>query len=323
MNLRDLDVRLLYTLEAIHRTGSISQAADELGVSQPAVSHSLRRLRTTFDDQLFVRTPTGMLATQRGEYLAGAARRIRAVVDDELDSSSTFDPGRLERTFRIFMTDSAEMVLLPQIMHRLRARAPRINIASSTLPPDAMVEALDRGLADLAVGPFPELSQSGLRRERLYRRGFLCLAARDQPAVNQHGLTREVYLSEAHLVIHSPGRTRDVFEEFLSENGFDRRVALTVPHMLSVPAVVRESDLIATVPQTVGTFFSGYPGIRVYPVPFHEDPAPPRTTVAQYWSRHAETDPATTWLRTQFRELFHEPDSPPASTSDNLSDLTK
>lgn len=307
MDPRDIDLRLLETVEAVHRAGSITVAAQELGLSQPAVSHSLRRLRRMFDDQLFVRTATGVNPTPLADRLAASARRIQAMVRAELSTTLNFTPGSLQRTFRLCTTDAAEMVLLPRLVARIRAEAPGVDITTLTLPPRATATALEDGVADLALGPFPELTDTRLRQQRLFRRGFVCVVAADHPRLSSAPLTTQAYLSEPHLVVRSSGRTEEIFERFLLDHGLDRRIALTVPHMLCVPSVTAETDLIATVPQSVGRFFGGYPGISVQPVPFGDPVGPPAAVVSQFWSARFDKDPAGVWLRDLVGELFGEP----------------
>ncbi|QYB00165.1 LysR family transcriptional regulator (plasmid) [Rhodococcus sp. USK10] len=312
---RDLDIRTLYTLEAIHRLGSISAAADELGLSQPAVSHALRKLRHVFSDPLFIRAGTGITPTPRATQLAASARRIESLVNAEVNSATEFDPQQLRRKFRLLMTDPGELVLLPRLLRKIRSSAPQVTVESSSRPAGEMAEALDSGVADLAIGPFPELALSHLRQERLYRRSFLCLYASDHPTLSRKGLTLETYLGESHLSVRSTSRTEEIFEQFLAENGYTRNVVVTVPHMLSVPAVVRESDLIATVPQAVGAFFGNYPGIMAHRAPFLDEVSFPSTTVSQFWSARFEQDPAHVWLRSLVTGLFREPIAPPATNS--------
>lgn len=306
MQPRDLDIRSLYTLEAICRLGSISAAAAELGLSQPAVSHTLRKLRRVFGDPLFVRAGTGITPTPRATQLAASARRIESLVNVEVNSATEFDPRELRRCLRLLMTDPGELVLLPRLLRRVRSEAPHVTIESKSRPPSEMAEALDSGAADLAIGPFPELARSQLRQQRLYRRSFLCLVARDHPTIAREGLTPDTYLREPHLSVRSTSRTEEIFEQFLAENGYTRNVVLTVPHMLSVPAVVRESDLIATVPQAVGAFFGNYPGIMAHRAPFLDDVSFPSTTVSQFWSARFEQDPVHTWIRALVSDLFSE-----------------
>ena len=306
MRVDDVDLRSLYTVETIQRLGSITAAADELGLSQPAVSHALRKLRDAFKDPLFVRTPSGVTPTPRGTQLAASARRIQSLVRAELSTSTDFDPAELHTVVHLCMTDVGEMVMLPGLVDQIRRQAPGVEVQTLTLPPDRVTESLDSGVVNLAIGPFPELARSQLRRERLYQRGFMCLAARDQPVLRDNELTMDAYLAVSHMLIRSLGRSEDVFERFLAENGITRRVALTVPNMLCVPAVARQTDLIATVPQSVGRQFSNYPGIRVFPVPFRDPITPPTTTVSQYWSARFENDPVNTWLRELVAQLYLE-----------------
>ena len=303
-----IDVRWLYTLETIYRVGSLSRAAEELNLSQPAVSHTLAKLRSMTGDPLFVRTAAGFTATPRAAQLAASARRIRGTVAAELDAAQEFDPSRVDRVFHLLMTDAGELVTLPPILQSVRKLAPRAHVRTVTLPPASMIEALNNGTADLAIGPFPELALSSLSRERLYQRGFLCLASADHPVVSQQGLTRDVFLELAHIVVESPGRSEEVFERYLAENGVSRQVICRVPYMISVPAIVARTDLIATVPHSVGMFFREYPGIEVHPVPFSH-PAPPHTTVSQYWSSRFDRDTANAWLRTLVHDLLLEKDA--------------
>ena len=306
MDPRDIDLRLLETVEAVHRAGSITVAAQELGLSQPAVSHALRRLRRMFDDQLFVRAATGVNPTPLADQLAASARRIQAMVRAELSTSLRFAPESLQRTFRLCTTDAAEMVLLPALMRRIRQEAPGVDVTTMTLAPRATAAALEDGVADLALGPFPELADSRLCRQRLFQRGFVCVTANDHPRLRGETLTREAYLAEPHLVVRSSGRTEEIFERFLADHGLTRRIALTVPHMLCVPAVTAETDLVATVPQSVGRFFADYPGITVMSVPFEDPVAPPAAVVSQFWSTRFDKDPAGVWLRSLVDDLFGE-----------------
>ena len=311
MDPRQIDLRLLYALETIHRVGSLTAAGDALGLSQPALSHQLRRLRDIFQDPLFVRTASGMYATPRADELAGSARRIQAVVRAEIGSSAPFHPKSLDRRFNLCMTDVGEMVLLPTLVNRLREEAPQTSITTMTIAPREMVEALELGVADLAIGPFPELGGAALKRPRLFDRGFLALVSMKHPRIQSDEFSLETFLEEPHLVVSSSGRTEEVFEHFLVEQKLKRRVALSVPHMLCVPSVITETDLVATVPYSVGHYFSRYAGLRVLRLPQFAAKEPPMTRVAQFWSTRFDKDPAITWLRRLVAELYQRGDSAP------------
>lgn len=308
MDLRKIDLRLLYTLEAIHRTGSLTAAGDALGLSQPALSHQLRRLREMFDDPLFLRSPEGMHATPRAEDLVRSILRIQSTVKAELGSIGHFDPATVEREFNLCMTDVGEMVMLPKLLGKVRAQAPGVRIRTVAAAPRNMSDALTTGEADLALGPFPELTGAAIKCQKLFDRGFLCLLAEDHPRVGET-LDLETYLREPHMFIATSGRIEETFEKFLLSRNLTRNIVLRVPHMLSVPTVIRESDLLATVPQSVALLFRNYSGIRAMELPFDDTTELPRTSVSQFWSARFDRDPANMWLRGLISDIFQRRDS--------------
>lgn len=300
MDVSKIDLRLLYTLEAIHRLGTLTAAGNALGLSQPALSHALNRLRDIFNDQLFVRTSRGMRSTPRADELASSARRILATVREELSPASHFKAESLDRTFHLGMTDVGEMVFLPELISHLREQSPKVNIISVTLSPRNLAEALEMGTVDMAIGPLPDLTGADLRQQLVFERGFLCLVSAEHPRITKSRLTLSAFLKEPHLVVSSPGRTVEVFERFLHDRKLSRRVALSVPHMLCVPFIVANSDLVATVPQSVGIVFQDFPGLRVVEPPLET----PRIRVILYWSARFSKDPGNAWLRSVITDLF-------------------
>ena len=184
------DLRLLFEFEAIHRLGSLTAAGEALGLSQPALSHALGRMRTSFGDRLFVRTSHGMLPTPRADELAASARRIMAFVRAELSANASFDPGTLHRVFTLGMSDVAQMVFLPKLMGRLRMEAPHCSITVTSLASREMAEALETGTVDLAVGRFPDIKGASLQKEDLFKRGFLCLVAANHPRLRREKITK-------------------------------------------------------------------------------------------------------------------------------------
>jgi DNA-binding transcriptional LysR family regulator len=300
MDASKIDLRLLYSLEAIHRLGTLTAAGEALGLSQPALSHALNRLREMFNDELFVRTSRGMRSTPKADELASSARRILATIRAELSSAAPFKPETLKRTFRLGMTDVGEMVFLPELMEHLRHHSPNVDLVSVTLPPRSLAEGLEMGTIDLAIGPLPDLSGADLRQQVIFERGFLCLVSSDHPRIDKDRLTLSAFLKEPHLVVSSPGRTAELFERFLEEKKLSRRVALSVPHMLCVPFIIANTDLIATVPRSVGLVFRGFAGLRVIEPPLET----PNIRVALYWSTRFSKDPSNEWLRSVIIDLF-------------------
>ncbi len=199
MNVSRLNLRMLFEFEAIHRLGSLTAAGDALGLSQPALSHALTRMRATFDDALFVRTSHGLRPTPRADELAARARRILAFVHAELATIAPFDPGALERVFTVGMSDVAQMVFLPKLISRFRLEAPHCDLTAVSLRPRELAEALEAGTVDLAVGPFPDLAGSSLRSEPLFERGFRCLLSAEHPRIRRPKITMEQFIGEVPL----------------------------------------------------------------------------------------------------------------------------
>ncbi len=192
------------------------------------------------------------------------------------------------------------MVFLPELVKHLRENSPQVKIESHTLPPRSLAEALEMGTIDVAIGPLPDLTSADLRQQVIFERGFLCLVSSEHPRITKNRLTLNAFLKEPHLLVASPGRTLEVFERFLNERKLSRRVVLSVPHMLCVPFIVANSDLIVTVPQSVGLAFHNFPGLRVIDPPIET----PKIRVALYWSARFSKDPGNAWLRSIIINLF-------------------
>ncbi len=300
MDLSATDVRLLFVLEAVHRLGSLTAAATSLHLTQPALSHALGRMRSVFGDPLFVRTPRGMRPTPHCDALAASARRVMTTIRNELGAASPFSPATLERLVTFSMSDVGEMVLLPALLDRIRKDSPHVNLTTVTMTPGRLAESLDDGAVDLAIGYFPDLKAAGLERRPLFEQSYQCICAADHPRIRGKRLSLARFLAEPHLVVRSEGRVDEMFETFLRRLGHARRILLSVPHMFCVPAVIRRSDLIVTVPYSVAQGLAHYPGLRVLSPPLET----PRIPVTQVWSRRYTDDPVNRWLRDLVSELF-------------------
>src|SRR5262245_37590649 len=150
MNIHDADLNLLQTFHAVHATHSVSRAAERLGVSQPTVSHALRRLRAAYKDPLFVRVQGGMAPTAKAERLASAVEHALSTLETALRETETYDPGRSERTFRLHMSDIGETIFLPPLVARLARLAPHVRLEAFQLDDADILPALESGRIDLA-----------------------------------------------------------------------------------------------------------------------------------------------------------------------------
>lgn len=300
--MKDFDLNLLRIVVALYDAGSVGRAAQALGMSQPAMSAALARLRKSFGEPLFVRTAHGMSPTARTHALAASAREVLSRVADEVLSEASFDPATTTTTFTFALSDVGEMVFLPKILERLQHLAPHAAIRSVSLPPARLEQALESGETDLAVGYFPDLRSSAFFQQRLFTHRFVCLLRADHP-IRDTRLTLEQFLALGHAVVRAEGRSQEILEKFLERKRIDRRIVLLTPHFMSIPAVIGKSDLVVTLPHAIGLFFS-HTGANVRIV---EPPLSiPRIELRQHWHRNAHHEPRHKWLRRLVAELFND-----------------
>jgi DNA-binding transcriptional LysR family regulator len=298
--MKDFDLNLLRVVVALYDAGSVGRAAQALGMSQPAMSAALARLRKAFGEPLFVRTARGMSPTARAHALAAGAREVLARIADDVLSEASFDPASTSATFTIAMSDVGEMVFLPKILESLQREAPHAVVRSVSLPPARLEQALESGEADLAVGYFPDLKSSAFFQQRLFTHRFVCLLRADHP-IRGRRLTLEQFLSLGHAVVRAEGRSQEIFEKYLERKKIARRIVLLTPHFMSIPTIIGKTDLVVTLPHAIGLFFSQAGAI----IMVMEPPLPiPRIELRQHWHRNAHHDPKNKWLRRLVAGLF-------------------
>lgn len=296
VQLGNLDLNLLVTLDAVLTERSVGRAAVRLGVTQPAVSHALRRLRELLDDPLLIRTPRGMIPTPRAERITDTLRRCLSEIGGVIQGDAAFDPATARRTFTLGAIDATQFVLLPALMKRLARAAPGIDLVVRTMRGE-LFASLESGSLDVAIGSFPAAPEA-FRRKPLYHQRYVCLVRRDHPTVGEK-LTLEDYVSLSHVAVAPMGLPGNPIEEALAKLGHRRRVALEVPHFLVAPLVVAETDFALLLPELVGKRFAEMLSLRVLPPPIELA----GFTVSQLWHERVQLDPAHMWLRQTLAEL--------------------
>ena len=295
MNIRDIDLNLLVIFEAMARHRSVIRTGEEVGLSQPATSAALARLRSVFDDALFVRVGSQMRPTPRALELAPMVQRVVELVRVEILQQAGFDPARADRSFTILTPDIGEIAFFPGVLRRLRVDAPGVRLRAVSLPRKAAAEALEAGAADLAVGFYPDLNKAGFFQQGLFKTSYACITCTDNRAVGQRvGMTE--YLAANHVSVLPEGREHTL-DRVLQTMGHHRRVVLELSHFMSLLAIMPGSDLIATVPDDIANAVGRHIALRRIELPFK----PPVIDVQQYWHRRMQNDPANMWLR----GLFH------------------
>lgn len=295
----NFDLNLLRVLVALEQTRSVTQAADALDMSQSGFSTALGRLRRRFDDVLFVRTADGMTPTPRAQRMIETAQTVLSRITEGILEQPVFDPMTTRTEFRLAMADVAEIVYLPRLLRHLAIHAPHARVSCSSLGPEALQASMTAGEIDLAVGYFPDLGSQAFFKQRLYTHTYACMIRRGHP-LEGNRLTAKVYSEQGHAVVASPARSNEFFEKFLDRRGIQRRIVLRTPHHLSLPAIIEETDLLATVPLATGVRFARLGGVQLISLPF----TPPSFAVQQHWHRLVHKDPRSRWLRSQIATLF-------------------
>lgn len=299
--MRSPDLNLLPIAFALYDELSVSRAARRLGMSQPAVSMALRRMREAFDDPLFIRLATGIAPTPRAHAIVRQARPLVERLQAGLRKGAPFDPLTSTRTISLAMTDVGEMAFLPDILDRLRSRAPHCPIRSVSVPATQLAQDLEKGEVDLAVGYFPALALKNFRGRKVRLHQFACLVRAGHPLAR--GMTAADFVAAEHLVIRADGRSQEVLERFLERRRIRRRIAVVTPHFLAVPFMLKRSNLVATMPYLVASQFASMtPQLVVVRPPFES----PGFDLRLHWHRRFENDPRSRWLREQMLDVFSD-----------------
>lgn len=291
MNLRQIDLNLLVIFNALMREKSVTRAALHIGVTQPAVSNALSRLRHLFNDELLVRTPTGMEPTQRAEELGPAVDQILRAINGLVDNPNKFDPQTADLTFQIRMSDVLALLLLPQLAQRVAGEAPQVHVETVHLSPHRTVDALESGAIDLAISTGLHGS-SAVQEQPLFDDRLICLSRTGHPRIGADPVLEDFLASHHIRVAQSPVDDRFV-DNWLTAHGHRRHIGLTVPHWLSVPHVVRETDLIAVMSHRAAERFAHDPGIQRSPLPVPDC----GFTWSMYWHKRHRSNTAQQWLR--------------------------
>jgi DNA-binding transcriptional LysR family regulator len=297
------DLNLLRVLVALHRWRSVSKAAAELELSQPATSLALGRLRKSLGDPLFIRSASGMLPTPRCTEVVEAAVKALSDIDQSVLHRMAFDPKTTRRDFVVTLADVGELHFIPRLMAHLEREAPECNLRCETFALQDIATALEDGRCDLALGFFPNLERPTLHAQTLFMHSLVCLVRADHPEVQSARISMRQFLGMSHAVVIPMGRSGELFESMLKDKGYQRRVRLTSVHFLSVPAIVAATDMIVTVPRSIADYYTRVEKLRIVEPPINIRPY----ALKQFWHPRYHTDPALKWLREAVVDLFATP----------------
>ncbi len=305
MNISRIDLNLLKTFDALLKMRHVTRAGELVGLSQPAMSYSLSKLREMFEDPLFVRTGRGMEPTPRAEALGEPVARMLKLIANEILPVPMFDPLTSSRTFVLCMSDIGEMVFLPRLLKYLDAHAPHVQIEAVALSTPELEQGLASGAVDIAIGHFPDLQGASIKRKALYRHSYVCVARQNHATIGD-SLSLEQYLSAAHAVVRSENRKHDIVERTQERLGIRIYVRLIVPRFMGIPFIIASSDTIATVPLAVGRTFAEFVPVKLLPLPFPV----PNYDLHIHWHPRFHHEPGNGWLRDAMSTLIKVPPPP-------------
>ncbi|HEX4278876.1 MAG TPA: LysR family transcriptional regulator [Bryobacteraceae bacterium] len=295
--LKNIDLRLVSVMGELHRTRSVSAAALNLSLSQSTVSMALAKLRRHFDDPLFVRTSIGMEPTPRGAELIEVMKSAEFYMHQVIEHRTVFDPLKSDRVFQLCSTDIAQLTLLPTLLKRLRRSGPSMSVTLRGIT-DRTHSLLESGEADLAVGFIPPKG-AGFCGQRLFQDRFVCALRSDHPRIAKT-LTLHQFEAESHVAVTTSGTGHSIVEETIEARKIRREVGLRVPSFIGLGPIVANTDLLAILPEQLGTFFAQAGQIRLVEVPFEI----PAYYIYQLWHERLRHDPASQWFRKVIADLF-------------------
>jgi DNA-binding transcriptional LysR family regulator len=296
-----VDLNLLTIFRAVDDTRHVTRAASVLGISQPALSHALKRLRDVFDDALFVKTPRGMVPTPLAEALASPIRRALEGIERDVLARGPFDPHELARTFVVRATDLVETLLAPPLLARLAEEAPRVRFAivptSVTLPKTE----LEGGSCDLAIAGFFGELPDGFRQERVFEDAFECAVREGHPRIRAGSRpSLDAFCRERHLLVAPGGDLTGQVDRALAKKRKTRQVSAGASGFLMAGWMAAESDCVVTAPSRVLERLAQRLPLSLFTPPVALD----RIRVVSVWHARSDADPAHAWFRGMVKTLL-------------------
>ncbi|RZJ16172.1 MAG: LysR family transcriptional regulator [Haliea sp.] len=297
MHINEIDLNLLRLFDAVYRARNVSRAAEQLGMTQPAASHGLTRLRLLIKDPLFVRAAGGVQPTPKAQRLADAVRSALGMLEEALNDSAEFDPRQSHKTFRIHMSDIGEGRFLPELMVLLREQAPGVRIETMPLPRGEITDALDSGRIDFAFGFLPAVKET--QRVQLLKDRYIVLLRKGHPFTRKRRGGKALLEALRQLEFVAVRTHADTLR-ILQLLNLQDRLRLTTEHFMVLPSIVKATDLAVVMPRNIAEGFAAEGGYAIV-----EPPLPLRDfAVSLHWSKRFESDPGNRWMRATITTLF-------------------
>jgi DNA-binding transcriptional LysR family regulator len=300
VELREFDLNLLVVFQLLLEERRVSAVAARLGLSQPAVSSALKRLRRLLGDELFFRTAQGMEPTPFAERLAGPVAEALGTIHQALQARASFDPDSSTRRFTIAMTDIGEIYFLPELLPLLRRIAPGVEISTVRDTAINLAAEMAAGAVDLAIGYVPHL-RAGFFQRRLFPQPYVCMF-RPGHRLDRPRLRLADYIAAEHVMVIAAGTGHGEINEQLERTGARPKVRLRVPHFVAVGEILQATDLVASVPEKLAIRMAATYGLKYVTLPVKLPPI----EIKLVWHAKFHREPGNQWLRTLVFDTFAE-----------------
>lgn len=305
MELRDIDLNLLLVFDRLLKERRVSNVAESLGLSQPAISNALARLRRILGDELFLRTPRGMEPTPFALELAEPVAYAMGALHTALNQQLVFDPATSTRAFTIAMTDIGEIYFMPTLMEVLAREAPGVTISTVRNTAVNLRDEMEAGRVDLAIGLLPRL-KTGIFQRRLFLQRYVCLFGAKHPLARKRSISLEDFCAADHVLVKAEGTGHGRADDLMSARGIARRVRLTVPHFVAVGHILHSTQMIATVTERLAQSIAEPFDLVWRPHPV----ALPEVAINVVWHARFQRDAGNRWLRETVFEKFSDATAP-------------
>lgn len=296
MRLSQVDLNLFVVFDSIYTEKNLTRAAEVLCITQPAVSNALNRLRKTFDDQLFVRTPEGMMPTPVAENIVARVREALQLLNMSVQEGDKFNPLTSEKVIACSMNDLGETLLLPPILSHLQRLAPSMSLTSYYVPREDMAKELSAGSLDFAID-VPLVADKNLCHAPLNGEDYVCVVRKNHPLV-RNDLSMDQYLALGHINVSSRRKGTGIIDMALNNMGVTRDVKVRVQHYMVGAKIVASTDLAWTLPMRLARQLD----LQILPLPLEV----PMLNWHLFWHKSADEDHANKWLRNIFLQGIND-----------------
>jgi DNA-binding transcriptional LysR family regulator len=307
VHLSQVDLNLFVVLEAIYREGNLTRAGRQLKLTQPAMSHALKRLRELLQDPLFIREGANMVPTPFSRNMINEVRQALQILEVNLYENRNFDPAHTRRNFQIGFWELMESTILPPLAKVLARAAPEISITTLRVKRREIEQELASGTLDLVLD-IPITISDNLRQQPLFSDRVVVMARKGHPAIGGE-LDLDTYLRQDHVLVSSRRLGPSLVDTELNRSGRKRRIVLRCQHYFAACRVLGETDMLLTIPEHYAQMLNTGFDHRLYPFPLK---SLQQLEIHMYWHESAENDPPNRWLREQIKKVVDETFAEPA-----------